>query len=129
MLHFSGLIYCSHACPSSRSWWMSMWSIHSLCVGRAGPPAARRGLPVSVACSAASSVWGTSAWLSPPSQLRSLQHQAPWSQKPHPGSQGKRAVNSYKYHTHRLPQSHSGQQGGRRRRQKQSGGDIIQPPS
>lgn len=66
---------------------MSMWSTPSLCVGEAGPPAALRGLPVSVACIAASSVWGTSAWLSPLSQPPSLLSQPPWSQKPHLVSQ------------------------------------------
>lgn len=60
---------------------MSMWSTHSLCVDGAGPPAALRGLPASVACSAVSSLWGTSAWLSPLSQPPSLLRQPPWSQK------------------------------------------------
>ncbi len=65
---------------------MSMWSTRSLCAGGAGPPATLRGLPVSVACSAASSMWGTSAWLSPLSQTPSLHRHQPWSQKPHLGS-------------------------------------------
>lgn len=66
---------------------MSMWSTRSLSEDRAGHPAALRGLLVSVAFSAASSVWGTSAWLSrrPPSN----HHQSTWSQKPPPGSQNK----------------------------------------
>lgn len=66
---------------------MSMWSTRSLCVGGAGPPAALRGPHVSVDYVAASSVWGTSAWLSPLSQPPSLHRQPLWSQKPHPASQ------------------------------------------
>lgn len=48
----------------SRSWWTSTWSTRSLCEEAAGPPAAPKGRPVSAACSAASSAWGTCVWLS-----------------------------------------------------------------
>lgn len=84
------LFISSYVTPPPRNWWMSMWSTRSLCVGRGGPPAALRGLPVSVDSSAASSVWGTSAWLSPLSQppcRRRRRRQPPRSQKPPPGSQ------------------------------------------
>lgn len=92
-----------------------MWSTRSSCVGRAGRPAVLRGLLVSVACSAASSAWGTSAWLSRPSHLL-CQPLRGW--KFHPGTE-----NVYLW-GHKLASS----QRGRWWEQRRDAGDTIQPP-
>lgn len=125
---------CTCVFPSSRSWWMCMLSTHSLCVGRAGLPAARKGRLVSAACSAVSSAWGTSAWLLRPSQLLSPRCRPLPSQNPHPSGQ-KQGLRTWRHHTHKLPHAprilgiKSWKQGAKRWGQRRSAGDTIQPLS
>lgn len=99
---------------SSRSWWTSTWSTRSSCEGAAGPPAAPRGRPVSAACSAASSVWGTCAWLSRPSPPRDCRANL------------RREVASWRRNRSlRLTRDWSSQSGGRKGR---PGGDTSRLP-